>query len=621
MSEKILDRINKTGDIKKIRRELYPQLAEEIREFMIEKISKSGGHLASSLGVVELTMALHTAFNLPKDKIIWDVGHQCYTHKILTGRKDSFDTIRSLGGISGFPKRQESECDAFDTGHSSTSVSAGLGMVNARRLNGEKNKIVSVIGDGALTGGLAYEALNNAGQLKENFIIILNDNNMSISQNIGSVSRMMTNIRTAPKYTDFKSNVVSALEKIPKVGGRIIKKIRGAKSTFKSLFIPGMFFEDMGLTYLGPVDGHNIDDLLFVLEDAKRVKGAVVVHVMTEKGHGYDPAMRDPERFHGIGKFDPETGECLCKKEPDYSRIFGGIMCKLAEKNDKIACISAAMPEGTGLKNFAKRFPSRFFDVGIAEEHAVTFAAGLAAGGAKPYVCVYSSFMQRAYDQILHDVCMQKLPVTFALDRAGLVGADGETHQGLFDISFLSSMPNMTLIAPKNAAELVAMMRYSETFDGPLAVRYPRGTADRLLEEYDAPIEYGRAEPIVIEKDIALLAVGTMTITAMKVMKMLRNDGKKVSVINARFIHPFDREIISELAQKHKYLITLEENVASGGFGQQVSAYIKQNGIKLKTLNISVPDAFVEQGTVDELRRRLGIDADGIFARVKEFIS
>lgn len=620
MKTEILDKINKTGDIKKIPQEDYPRLAEEIRGFMVEKISKSGGHLASSLGVVELTMALHLSFNPRRDKIIWDVGHQCYTHKILTGRKDGFDTIRSFGGMSGFPKPCESDCDPFVTGHSSTSVSAGLGLVKAAKLTGKRYRVVSVIGDGALTGGLAYEALNNAGQIKENFIIVLNDNNMSISENVGSVSRMMTNIRTAPRYSDLKNKVAGTLEKIPRVGSTLVKKLKGAKSSVKQLFIPGMFFEDMGITYLGPVDGHNIDEMRFVFEDAKRVKGAVVVHVLTEKGKGYAPAQKDPERFHGIGKFDPATGACPSKEGPDYSGVFGGAICELASKDPKIVCITAAMPDGTGLKKFSSLYPDRFFDVGIAEPHAVTFAAGLAKGGLRPYVCIYSSFLQRAYDQIVHDVCLQKLPVTFIIDRAGIVGADGETHQGLLDISFLSSIPGMTVMAPKNALELIEMLKFSENYDKPLAIRIPRGTALRKFEDFRENICYGKSETLFSEKNIALFACGDMVDTAALVREQLNNNGEKASLINARFLHPFDRQLISEIAQKHKFLITLEDGIYTGGFGQQVEAFVKEKDLKLKVLCIAVPDIFVAHGDVNTLKKHLGMDADGIYKRIKEFI-
>ena len=480
----VLDKINDVNDIKKLNTDELDILAEEIREFLINKISVTGGHLASNLGVVELTMALHLAFDFPKDKVIWDVGHQSYTHKLLTGRKDAFDGLRKYGGMSGFPKRKESNCDAFDTGHSSTSISAGLGYANARDLLGEDYNVVSVIGDGALTGGMAYEALNNAAMLKSNFIIVLNDNNMSISENVGGMPEYLGKIRTASVYNDLKNDVVNTLNKVPVYGEKIVGTIRRTKSGIKQLLIPGMLFENMGLTYLGPIDGHDIQKMRKAFNEAKKLDTAVIVHVITKKGKGYLPAEQHPSRFHGTDAFDVATGEPLKKKEkPSYTDIFSAVINRIADKNDKVVAITAAMPDGTGLKKFAKRFPERFFDVGIAEEHAVTFAAGLAAGGMIPVVAVYSSFLQRAYDQILHDVCIQNLHVIFAVDRAGLVGSDGETHQGIFDYSFLSSIPNMNIMAPKNKWELYDMFRFAVDFDGPVAIRYPRGEACEEFKE------------------------------------------------------------------------------------------------------------------------------------------
>lgn len=491
----ILDQIQKPNDIKSIDPKDYNQLAEEIRGFLLEKISATGGHLASNLGVVELTMALHLSFDLPEDKLVWDVGHQSYTHKLLTGRKDGFDEIRCYGGISGFPNRKESCCDAFNTGHSSTSISAGLGIAHARDLKGEEFSVVSVIGDGALTGGMAYEALNNASRLKSNFIIVLNDNNMSISENIGGVSRMLGNLRTAPQYNDLKANVSQNLSRVPGIGNQLVKRISMAKQGIKQLFIPGMFFENMDITYLGPVDGHNISMMVQVFQEARRLNRAVVVHVMTKKGRGYEPAERFPEAYHGVNPFVVETGKPKKeKREPNYTDVFSKVFCQMAESDPSIVGITAAMPEGVGLKRFRKLYPDRFFDVGIAEEHGVTFAAGLAAGGMKPYVCVYSSFLQRAYDQILHDVCIQNLGVTFAIDRAGLVGSDGETHQGLFDLSFLQTIPNMSILAPKNCFELADALRFSAKFDGPLAIRYPRGTASGHVRNSARPLCTGRGK-------------------------------------------------------------------------------------------------------------------------------
>ena len=495
-----LEKIEKTNDIKGIGAENYNALAEEIRQFLIQSISVTGGHLGSNLGAVELTMALHLFLNLPDDKIIWDVGHQSYTHKILTGRRDGFANLRKYGGISGFPKRKESDCDCFDTGHSSTSISAGLGMVKARDLAGGKNSIVSVIGDGSLTGGMAYEALNNASRLETNFIIILNDNNMSISENVGGVSKYLNNIRTADMYLDLKEGVYNSLHGMSKYGDKVVTKIRRAKSSFKHLVVPGMFFEDMGITYLGPVDGHDIPAMLRVLKEARKVRGAVLVHVITEKGKGYGPAERHPARFHGAEPFDIETGiPSAPRTKANYTDIFSTVMCKLGQRDEKVVAITAAMPDGTGLKRFRNMYPDRFFDVGIAEEHAVTFAAGLAAGGLKPIVAIYSSFLQRAYDQILHDVCIQNLPVVFAIDRAGLVGSDGETHQGIFDLSFLSSIPNMHIMAPKNKWELSDMIKFALGFEAPMAIRYPRGEAFDGLKDYREPVVYGKSECIYRE--------------------------------------------------------------------------------------------------------------------------
>ena len=489
----LLDKICQVNDIKNIEEEdLYP-LAEEIREFLIEKISVTGGHLGSNLGAVELTMALHLALNLPEDKIIWDVGHQSYTHKLLTGRKSGFENLRKYGGMSGFPKRKESDCDAFDTGHSSTSISAGLGLVKARDLKGEKYSVVAVIGDGSLTGGMAYEALNNAARLDTNYIIVLNDNNMSISENVGGVSRYLNNVRTADGYLDLRDGVYNTLKDMPKYGNQMVKFIRRAKNSFKQLVIPGMLFEDMGVTYLGPVDGHDIGQMVRVFNEAKRVKKAVLIHVLTQKGKGYLPAERHPARFHGAEPFEVETGlPTHPRTKANYTDIFSTVMTKLGQRDEKVVAITAAMPDGTGLKRFRNMYPERFFDVGIAEEHAVTFAAGLAAGGMKPIVAIYSSFLQRAYDQILHDVCIQNLPVIFAIDRAGLVGSDGETHQGIFDLSYLSSIPNMHIMAPKNKWELSDMMKYAVGFGAPIAVRYPRGEAYDGLKEHRAPSVYGK---------------------------------------------------------------------------------------------------------------------------------
>ena len=612
----LLETIEKPNDIKNIAKEDYGELAQEIRDFLIEKISVTGGHLGSNLGAVELTMALHLSLNLPEDKVIWDVGHQSYTHKILTGRREGFESLRQFHGMSGFPKRKESECDVFDTGHSSTSISAGLGLVKARDIKGDKSTIISVIGDGSLTGGMAYEALNNAAKLETNFIVILNDNNMSISENVGGVSKYLNNIRTANSYLDLKEGIYNALLGT-KRGDSTINRIRKAKSSFKQLVIPGMFFEDMGITYLGPVDGHDIPGLVRVINEAKRVKGAVMIHAITQKGKGYLPAERHPARFHGAEPFDIETGiPSHPRTVANYTDIFSTVMCKLGQRDERIVAITAAMPDGTGLKRFRNMYPDRFFDVGIAEEHAVTFAAGLAAGGLKPIVAVYSSFLQRAYDQILHDVCIQNLPVVFAIDRAGLVGSDGETHQGIFDFTYLSGIPNMHICAPKNKWELSDMLKFAVKFDAPIAIRYPRGTAYEGLKEYRAPIELGKAEWIYKEWEIALLAVGSMVKTAETVRDELKKQGRAVSLVNARFVKPIDEEAIKEACRDHMLVVTMEENVLSGGYGEKVLDYMNREGFKNQFLSISIPDAYVEHGNVELLKQEIGIDAASIVERI-----
>ncbi|MBE5888089.1 MAG: 1-deoxy-D-xylulose-5-phosphate synthase [Lachnospiraceae bacterium] len=617
----ILDRIQKANDIKTLTESEIEELRFEIRQFLIESISMTGGHLASNLGVVELTMALHLAFSLPEDKLIWDVGHQAYTHKILTGRKEGFVSLRQYGGMSGFPKSNESDSDCFNTGHSSTSISAGLGLAAAREITGEDYHVVSVIGDGALTGGMAYEALNNASQIKKNFIIVLNDNNMSISENVGGMNMYLSNFRTADAYRDLKMGVMNSLHKVPVVGDKMVKSIRNAKSSIKQLFVPGMFFEEMGIIYLGPVDGSNIKEMVRVFNEAKRVDGPVLVHVMTKKGAGYLPAENNPSRFHGAEPFDIETGLPLKKKEKSsYTDIIAQAMCRLAEKEPKLVAITAAMADGTGLTKFAKEYPNRFYDVGIAEQHAVTFAAGLAKAGLKPVFAVYSSFLQRAYDQVLHDVCIQNLPVVFAIDRGGLVGSDGETHQGIFDISYLSSIPNMTVMAPKNKYELADMMKYSVGFDGPIAVRYPRGTAYDGLKEYRSPIEFGKSEVIKKGSKIAFFALGSMVETAQEVVNRLAEQGVEATLINARFAAPFDKDMVVSLAEEHDILVTLEENVLSGGFGEHVSSFVGEKDLELKVQIVAIPDAYVEHGNVSILKKDIGIDADTIYEKVIELL-
>lgn len=613
----LLEKIQKENDIKQLKPEELEKLAEEIRQFLVEKISVTGGHLASNLGVVELTMALHLAFELPQDKMIWDVGHQSYTHKILTGRRAGFDDLRKYGGMSGFPKRKESECDAFDTGHSSTSISAGLGYVAARDIKGEEHSVISIIGDGAMTGGMAYEALNNASRLKSNFIIVLNDNNMSISENVGGMSRYLNGLRTAEAYTGLKKGVEDTLMKIPLQGEKILYQMKKTKSGLKQLFVPGMFFEDMGITYLGPVDGHDIRKLYKTFQEAKRVDHAVLVHVLTKKGKGYVPAEENPSRFHGIVPFDIETGEAKEKSSKDsYTDIFSKVFCDIAKQNDAVVGITAAMADGTGLARFARMFPDRFFDVGIAEEHALTFAAGLAAGGLKPVVAVYSSFLQRAFDQTIHDVCLQNLPVMIAVDRAGLVGSDGETHQGLFDLSFLNMIPNMTILSPKNRWEMADMVRFCADFQYPVALRYPRGAAYEGLSAFRTPIVYGKSEILYEEEDIAVIFVGHMAELAVQVRDRLKEIGYHCSLINARFVKPLDTEMLEALTKDHRLFVTIEENVLSGGFGEQVLHYVSRAKLDVGVRCIGIPDDYVEHGNVDLLRREVGLDAETIVKQI-----
>ncbi len=614
----ILEQIKGPEELKALPPGDLKTLAQEIREFLIEKISHTGGHLASNLGVVELTIALHTTFNLPEDKLIWDVGHQSYTHKILTGRMADFDELRQYGGLSGFPKRKESPYDSFDTGHSSTSISAGLGIALGRDLKGLDYKVVSVIGDGALTGGMAYEALNNAARMKRNFIIVLNDNKMSISENVGGMSRYLNGLRTGSGYNDLKKNVADALDRIPVVGSVMIDKIKRTKNSIKQLFIPGMLFENMGITYLGPVDGHNIPAMCKVFKEAQKLDHSVLVHVITKKGKGYRPAEKNPSRFHGVGPFDVGTGEPLSTQEhPSYTDVFARKICQLGGQYPNLVAVTAAMPDGTGLTAFGKKYPFRFFDVGIAEAHAVTSAAGMAAAGLRPVVAVYSSFLQRGFDQVLHDVCIQNLPVLFAVDRAGLVGSDGETHQGIFDYSYLTCIPNMSVMAPKNLWELRAMLDFAMEYNGPLAIRYPRGEAYRGLREFRQPIAYGKGEMLYEEKDIALLAVGSMVSTGEHVREKLKKEGYSCSLANGRFVKPVDTELVAHLAGNHGLIVTLEENVLQGGYGLAVTAYIHAHFPHIKVLNVALPDAYVEHGNVSILREGLGIDSDSIIRSMK----
>lgn len=616
----MLEKIQKPNDIKKIPADQLPALAEEIREFIIESLSKTGGHLASNLGVVELTIAMHRVFDLPKDKLIWDVGHQSYTHKILTGRKDGFETLRREGGISGFPKRSESDCDVFDTGHSSTSISAGVGYVRARELKKENYSVVSIIGDGALTGGMAYEALNNAASLKSNFIIVLNDNEMSITENVGGMSSYLSGLRTASAYTDFKMDVTKALNRIPGIGPGMVDAMRKTKSSIKQIIIPGMLFEDMGLTYLGPVDGHNIPQLIKTFQEAKRFEGPILVHVLTQKGRGYEPAMRHPARFHGAGPFDVKTGLPVGKSNPTYTDVFSIVMRKMGDRRKDVAAVTAAMMTGVGLKRFYNMFPDRCFDVGIAEEHAVTFAAALSLGGITPVVAIYSSFLQRAYDQIMHDVCMQNLHVVFAIDRAGLVGYDGETHHGIFDLSYLGSMPNMTILAPKNLWELSDMIKFAVDYDGPIAVRYPRGEAYTGLKEFRAPICLGKSEVIHEGSRVALLAVGSMVKMAEEVQKQLKERmDMDAALVNARFVKPIDEELLRSFADTYELVVTLEENVKDGGFGERVLAFAEEEDLPFGVEIIALPDRFIPHGSVSYQMKQVGFTPEDICGRIEEY--
>ena len=616
----MLEKIQKPNDIKKLPADQLPALAEEIREFIIESLSKTGGHLASNLGVVELTIAMHRVFDLPKDKLIWDVGHQSYTHKILTGRKDGFETLRREGGISGFPKRSESDCDVFDTGHSSTSISAGVGYVRARELKKENYSVVSIIGDGALTGGMAYEALNNAASLKSNFIIVLNDNEMSITENVGGMSSYLSGLRTASAYTDFKMDVTRALNRIPGIGPGMVDAMRKTKSSIKQIIIPGMLFEDMGLTYLGPVDGHNIPQLIKTFQEAKRFEGPILVHVLTQKGRGYEPAMRHPARFHGAGPFDVKTGLPVGKSNPTYTDVFSTVMRKMGDRRKDVAAVTAAMMTGVGLKRFFNMFPDRCFDVGIAEEHAVTFAAALSLGGITPVVAIYSSFLQRAYDQIMHDVCMQNLHVVFAIDRAGLVGYDGETHHGIFDLSYLGSMPNMTILAPKNLWELSDMIKFAVDYDGPIAVRYPRGEAYTGLKEFRAPICLGKSEVIHEGSRVALLAVGSMVKMAEEVQKQLKERmDMDAALVNARFVKPIDEELLRSFADTYELVVTLEENVKDGGFGERVLAFAEEEDLPFGVEIIALPDRFIPHGSVSYQMKQVGFTPEDICGRIEEY--
>lgn len=617
----ILEQINKANDIKNVDVHDLPQLADEIRGYIIDTVGTNGGHLSSSLGVVELTMALHLALDFPKDKLIWDVGHQSYAHKILSGRRVEFKTLRQEGGISGFPNRKESDCDPFGTGHATTSLSAALGMVAARDLAGENNYVVAVIGDGALTGGMAYEALNNAGNIKSNLIIILNDNDMSISRNVGGISNVLNEIRTGRMYNDIKDRVKNTISKIPGCGDNIVGRIHKTKSSIKQAIVPGMVFEDMGITYLGPVDGHDINRLVRIINMAKRVKHAVIIHVHTTKGKGYKYAENNPCYYHGVDPFDVSDGKCTdSEKVRNYSDVFSSAVCKMAENDEKVVAITAAMSEGCGLVRFEKKFRDRFFDVGIAEEHAVTFAAGMAAEGYKPFVAIYSSFLQRSFDQILHDVCIQNLPVKFVVERAGIVGRDGITHQGIFDLSYLNIIPGMTVMAPKNRFEFRDMLFFAKDYNGPIAVRVPRGRASDIFNEIRTPIEYGRSEILIEGKDVAIIAVGTGVEIADEVCRVLRSKGVEATLVNGRFIKPVDEKLIERLSENHRLLVTIEENVVTGAFGMNVLNYVNTAGLDVSVYNAALPDGYIGQGDPASLRNENGLAPEKIAGEIMQRI-
>lgn len=631
----LLRTIEKENDIKNIAPEDYRKLAKEIRVRLVKSISRTGGHLASNLGAVELTMALHLFLDFPKDKLIWDVGHQAYVHKLLTGRNRQFASLRKLDGLSGFPKVSENPSDTFNTGHSSTSLSVALGMAKARDIRGGDEKVVAVIGDGALSGGMALEALNNAEQMKSNIIIVLNDNKMSISKNVGGMSNYLGKMRTNQKYNNLKINIEERLDKIPNVGVTMAETIKNAKNSIKHLLVPGMLFEEMGVIYVGPIDGHNIESMLSAFQAAARIKNRpVLVHVVTKKGKGYLPAENNPSAFHGVGTFNPKTGEIDESEETTYTDVFGKWMVEKGKKCKELVSVCAAMPDGTGVKKFAEEFPNRFFDVGIAEEHAVTFSAGLVAGGLRPVVSIYSTFLQRAYDQMIHDICLNHLPVIFAVDRSGIVGRDGDTHQGLFDISYLTSIPNMTVLSPMDGEELKKSLDFAWECDGPVAIRYPRGEVYDLEEQggHHSVLEMGRASVIMSDGafvddssetgqngDVVMFAVGNMVKTAIDTARILKGKDINCTVVNMRFVKPFDEELVLKLVPGHRVTVTLEDNEETGGFGQQMEAMIAETGLFAgKLINVSIKDSFVEHGSPEELYKRYGMDAESIAEKIRE---
>ena len=619
----VLDSVNMPEDIKKLNIGQLNRLALELRSFVLENVSKTGGHLASNLGIVELTLALHYCFDAPKDKIVWDVGHQAYIHKILTGRKDKFTTLRQLDGLSGFPKPSESEYDTFTAGHSSTSISIALGFACARDMRGSDEKVVAVIGDGSLTGGVAFEALNNAGRSNSNIIVVLNDNQMSISGNVGALSRHLGELRTERGYIEAKNDVKKLLNRFPD-SEKMVNKIKRTKNRIKYLFIPGVIFEELGFKYIGPVDGNNIESLIEVINRAKNIEGPVLIHVKTKKGKGYKYAENNPSAYHGVSAFDLSTGASIKKSnKPTYSDVFGKTMCSMADEDDKIVAVSAAMGNGTGLSKFISKHPSRFYDVGIAEQHAVSFSAALAKSGFRPVFAVYSTFLQRAYDEIMQDVCLQNLHVVFAVDRAGIVGADGETHQGIYDISYFTHMPNMTVMMPKNGIELEKMLRYAVyNIDGPVAVRYPRGNISDMYSENTSEIEFGKAELLEDGEKIAVISAGAVCDNAAKVCEMLKNDGYNPMLINMRFAKPVDKEMLKLAAEKCGYIFTLEDNVIDGGAGMAVLEALNDMELMndVKVHSYAFPDKFIEHGTRDQLFERYKLDGESIYKDIKERI-
>ena len=609
----ILNSINSPQDLKALDLSTIDSLAEEIRELLINSVSQCGGHLAANLGVVELTLALHYVFDSPADKIIWDVGHQSYVHKILTGRREQMGTLRQYGGLSGFPKVEESAHDTFNTGHSSTSISAALGLAMARDLQREDHSVIAVIGDGALTGGMAFEALNHAGNEDRDLIVILNDNEMSISQNVGALSAYLNRLRTDPSYSRTKEDIETVLRRIPGIGANIARVAGRFKDLVKYLMVPGAFFEELGFTYIGPVNGHNWEELITVLKNARRMKGPVLIHTITEKGRGYEPARRDPGLFTRVGAFDVETGIPVKKPIRSYTEVFGDFMVEIGETHPNLVAISAAMTLGTGLAGFAQRYPQRFFDVGICEQHAVTLAAGLARGGLRPVVAIYSTFLQRAYDQIIQDVALQNLPVIFAIDRAGLVGEDGPTHHGVFDLAYLRSIPNMTVMAPADENELVQMFSTALTLSEPVAIRYPRGVG--LGVSVDAPgqpFPVGRGTLLQHGQDLAVIGIGRGTTIGRELVELLAQHGITASLADARFVKPLDKQLISDLACTHKYLVTIEDNVLSGGFGSAVLETLQEERLQVDLLRIGIPDEFVEHGKVDILFEYLDMNPEAI---------